>query len=322
MFQAVAIALASLALTAGEASAPDAPRPLKVSYLYNLSNTQGDVPSNFATISYDPKNDELYVVSRESRAIRIFNEAGMEIHKFGGDLTLGWVRGVVALENGELLALSSVEDGATALIRCDFRGQVIERVQLKNIPASLGGFGPDVLHAALGKVYLLDSKSMKVVVIDYDGNALASYDLHSLVFGKNGPDLSEFSDRNPDDDEIQGFSVDRKGNILFTIPTLFRAFVVTTDHKISSFGQKGSRPGKFNLAGPIAADERGYIYIADMLRCVVMVFDENHTFVTEFGGRGLSPGRLVLPSAMVVGNDKIFVSQARNRGVAVFRASW
>jgi hypothetical protein len=333
----VAIALAAIALAAGEPGQnPPAIRP---AYLFNVSNTQGDVPSSFASLAYDRKHDELYVVSPDSRLVRIYNDVGMEVYRFGGDIATGWIRSIAPLDTGDVMVLTRQEDGSVAFVRCDYRGRPIEPVHMTGIPASFGGFGPDTLYAANGKVYALDTRGMKVVVLRYDGRVFDTYDLKALVFAKTASEEAAEAEEpkkwdlnapgenkkkkpgelDPEENEISGFGVDRKGNLLFTIATMFRAFRVTPGKELQSWGQKGSRPGRFNIVGPIGGDEAGYLYVADVLRSVVIVFDEDFNFLTEFGGRGFAPGRLILPSSIALGNGKVFVSQARNRGVSAYR---
>src|SRR5262249_20525691 len=112
------------------------------------------------------------------------------------------------------------------------------------------------------------------------------------------------------DNDMRGFSVDHAGNMYFTIPTQFSAFVATPDGKVRSFGTRGSSPGKFSVVAGIAADDDGHIYITDILRAVVMVFDRDFRFLGEFGYRGNGAENLVGPSAVVVGNGRVYVSQA------------
>jgi len=53
----------------------------------------------------------------------------------------------------------------------------------------------------------------------------------------------------------------------------------------------------------------------------VLIFDSEFNFLTEFGLRGFRPGSLVVPDDVVVDdvNGFIYVAQAANRGVSVFR---
>jgi hypothetical protein len=58
--------------------------------------------------------------------------------------------------------------------------------------------------------------------------------------------------------------------------------------------------------------------VADLLKSVVMVFDKDFNFQMQFGYRGNERGNLNVPLQVVVMNDKLFVNQARSRGVSVF----
>jgi hypothetical protein len=61
------------------------------------------------------------------------------------------------------------------------------------------------------------------------------------------------------------------------------------------------------------------VFVLDRLRSVVIVFDPSLKFVVEFGYRGDGPTNLIAPYDLAVGNGKVFVSQARDRGVKVFQ---
>ena len=72
------------------------------------------------------------------------------------------------------------------------------------------------------------------------------------------------------------------------------------------------------LAG-IAIDSKGNLLVADKLRCVVMAFDKDFTFVSEFGYRGTRPQNLIVPDDVAIDQkDRVYVSQGRQRGVSVF----
>jgi outer membrane protein assembly factor BamB len=94
---------------------------------------------------------------------------------------------------------------------------------------------------------------------------------------------------------------------------------MTPDKKMRMFGTRGSSPGKFNIVSGITADDQGNIFVTDTLRCVVIAFDKDFNFKTEFGYRGLDPGNLIAPMELVVNNDRVYVSQSRSRGVSVYR---
>ena len=120
--------------------------------------------------------------------------------------------------------------------------------------------------------------------------------------------------------ELNGFTVDGQGNMFFTVPVLFSAFRLSPEGELREFGRSGSGPGKFGVVAGIAVDELGYIYVADRLRSVVLVFDPSFGFQTEFGYRGDRPSSLMVPDDLAIDRKgNVYVGQAANRGVSVFR---
>ena len=121
--------------------------------------------------------------------------------------------------------------------------------------------------------------------------------------------------------DLAAFSMDGRGNMLLTIPTLFKAFVVSPDGKVLEVGHPGSAPGAFGVVAGIVGDEDGNLIVADKGRGVVMVFDPNLEFVTEFGS-GAGHAGLVRPTDLALGRSgKLYVTQARDSGVAVLQLS-
>ena len=78
-------------------------------------------------------------------------------------------------------------------------------------------------------------------------------------------------------------------------------------------GCRGSGPGKFGVPKGVALDGKGGIYVVDILRRKVLVFDDQSlSFRYEFG-------RLVAPQEVAVGADgRVYVSQNARKGVAVY----
>jgi DNA-binding beta-propeller fold protein YncE len=164
-----------------------------------------------------------------------------------------------------------------------------------------------VLHD--GTIVLLSYGQLQVVVVDQSGVFRKRHDLAGLL---------EIDD--PETTLISGFSIDRPGNMLFTIPVLFKAFVIAPDGTVTEFGSPGSAPGDFGVVAGIVASDDGHILIADKLRGVVMAFDSNFGVVTEFGGG--DGWALARPTALALGNGgKLYVTQSRERGVAVLGLS-
>jgi hypothetical protein len=288
---------------------------INASYLYTFSDFTGKIPYTWPGLSSDQERGEIYVINQGT--VSIFNSVGMEIYRFGNDRDLGNITDVSVEKNGNILVLSSKWDARggnnISVLRCNYRGELKDTVELKGLPQEFSQLKPNRLVYRNGKIYLADFQTRKIVVTDSNGTFVDGYDVGALLIKEDKPDSKN---------EMVGFNVDRDGSMLFTVPTLFAAFRMSLDHKVESFGTPGNVDGKFNVVGGIASDDKGFIYVADILKSVIMVYDKNFNFQMQFGHRGTDRGSLVAPQQVEVMNDKIFVNQAKNQGVSVFRINY
>jgi hypothetical protein len=293
---------------------------LKVDYIYNLSSFQGVLPYSGARMFVDKGQDELYTIT--SDGIGIFNNFGMEVYNFGDDGSLGNVGGgAVDDKTGNILLLTShynynkdtkTSTYETGLTLCNYRGEPISSVPLKDVPPEFSTFAPGSLVCRGNKVYLADTGAMKVLVVDWNGKYIDGYNIGNIM----GLDEKKVRDSG-----LTGFNVDNDGNIYFTISVNFQAYKLTPDRKLTFFGQPGGSPGKFNIAAGIATDDDGNIYVVDTLKSAVQVFNKDFAFVTIFGGRGIGPGDLIAPNHITISKNMVYVSQSADRGVNVYRIS-
>jgi len=293
------IALSLLAAAAPAIAARRSADAVQSSFLYVIDDGAGRRSTGWAALTWEPNNSELFLVA--NGVVDIFNDNGLATYSFGDDAQVGSPVAVAALENGELMVLASREM-ATQLLRCNFRGEPLARVELHGLPKEFGEFSPNAIGVAAGKIYLADKNMMKVVIAGPDGAVSTTFDLPKLI--GLGP-------KDPAEAMMRGFNVDRDGNMLFTVASVFSAYVMSPEGKVRAFGQKGSTPGKFNIVSGIAADEEGRLFITDSLRAVVMVFDASFQFLGEFGYRGPDPENLVSPFNLAVGNGRVYVTQSR-----------
>lgn len=287
---------------------------VKSSFLYSLSNFNGKFPFNDVRVRTDRVRDEVYVIDRG--IVHIFNNAGMEEFWFGDDREFGTIYDLAVDEKGDIFLLvyesSQSGDRNCAIVRCNYRGEIKEKFSISGLPPEISAFSPDTLMYREGNCYLVNSGQGRAVVTDRKGVFQRDYDLYKAV---NIPEKERA------DKELFGFSLDRAGNMLFTIPVLFKAYVVSPEGKMeASFGRPGSAPGLFGVVSGIAADDLGNYLVVERLRSVVMVFDKELRFQHEFGYRGEGkPWNLVRPSELALGKTGIvYVNQLRGRGVSVF----
>ncbi len=286
-------------------------------YLYSLSNFTGTIRYDWVTPFYDRERNEIYVTNGGDRSIRIFNDSGMELYNFGDDETLNGMREAVVDEEGNILILTMRYEGGRPehrIIRCNYRGEPTSTVEMKGLPPEFSNFVPHRLVYRNGSLYLADLASMKIIVTEPDGQFKKGYDVAKLM-GLNEQQKS--------DSGMVGFYVALDGNIFFTVPVYFKAFKLSPDGQILEFGKKGSAPGRFNIVAGIASDDKGYIYVVDKLRSVVIIFDKEFKFQSEFGYRGFRPGNLLAPDQIEVdGKGRVYVTQMGRRGVSVFQVKY
>lgn len=307
----IALALAALLLAAVLPSQASA--EVKATFLYSLANFHGKLPYNDVRVRVDKERDEVYVVERG--IVRVFNNSGMEFFWFGDNPELESIYDLAIDEKGDLFLLSYnltvPGDPKFFLVRCDFRGDAREKMQLSGLPPELSRFFPNYMSYRKGMFYFLSSSQMRVVVTDRNGVFQKGYDLSEIV---------EIDEKDKANTEIFGFSLDSDGNMLFTVPVLFKAFVVNHEGKVAaSFGKAGSAPGTFGIVSGIARDDQGNYFVVERLRSAVMVFDKEFRFLKEFGYYGAKPWNLVRPNEVEVGNaGKVYITQVQSRGVSVF----
>ncbi len=294
---------------------PAGAEDVNVSYLYNLSDFTGVVPSSWPTLFTDAQHKEVYVIYQG--IVRVFNDNGMEVYRFGDDETLGSVFDAAVDKEGNILLLTYRWKAGKALysiMLCNYRGEPVSQLAIKGVPEDFSAdFYPNAIMYRQGHLYLADKSAMKVVQADEKGLFEKSFDLLKIL------DRQE-KDRHEID--ISGFDVDNDGDLLFTVPVLFKAFKLSPEGKLSAFGQRGSIPGKFNIVSGITTDDRGNYYVADSLKSVVMVFDRNFQFIKQFGYRGNDRGNLMVPLDIAFQNGKLYVTQSGERGVSVFSVAY
>jgi hypothetical protein len=232
----------------------------------------------------------------------------MELFTFGDGLDLGQLLDVAVEKDGNILLLSS-KDAQTRLTRCNYRGEPIGPIEIKNLPAGLV-FAPNRLVLRNGLFYFASFRTTSVIVTDDSGEFRKAIDFIPLL---------DATDRQKEGAEMFGFTVDPAGDMFFTIPVLFRVYKYSSGGEMTSFGRGGAAPGRFGIVAGVAVDGRGNILVADKLKSAVIVFDKAFNFLAEFGYRGSRPENLIIPDQIATGpGDKVYVSHGLRRGVSVF----
>lgn len=278
--------------------------------LYTLSNFSGHIPYNIVRLAVDQGSGEVFVLDLGGDDIRIFNRNGMEIYRTEPYGYLGHPVDL-AVKDGGTIDLLVKDNGHYTIHRCNYRGEPVSEMLLTGIPEDFSDMMPDRILWNDGLMYLADFEQLKVTVFNDSGRYVRGYQIHDIL------DLEE---KQANESSMFGFTVDREGNLLFTIPTLFSVYRVSPGGEVNRFGEAGSSPGKFSIVSGIAVGYEGYIYMTDRNRSVVMIYSPELKFLYEFGHRGFGPGNLIVPGDLVLDrNGRLYVTQMRKRGIQVYR---
>jgi DNA-binding beta-propeller fold protein YncE len=308
--QNLMVTLAALFMTAPAGLGYCGEGTISASYLYTLSNFTGNFSVTWGQLAVDEAVNDVYVLS--GRSIKVFNDNGMEIYSINEGHEIGDVASMAVDDEGNIYALVT-SDKRYEIVRCNYRGEPLSKIELKNVPAEFAGFIPNTILFRNNSFYLVNNDYMKAIVMDRTGLFKDGYDLAGII---------GYTERNRADTGMNGFYVDRQGNMIFTIGATARAYVVSADRKsVRMFGKSGSLPGAFGVPGGVVTDASDkYILVTDILRCRILIFDKNLNFQTEFGYRSLSRDGLIGPLGLAVDSrNRLYVSQLRNRGVSVFQ---
>jgi hypothetical protein len=310
---ALLFGLAMAAAVAGQPRAAHA-LPAGVSYLYRLSSFAGAVPYSDVRLHVDRAHGEILALA--GNTVRIFNRAGMEIYKFDSDPTAGQLVDVAAADDGDLDMLVYPQAPAAgaptwSLFRADYRGVLQNRVAITGLPPETAEMRPDTLFIRERRLLLVDRAAFRAVAVDPGGAVQTTWDLLAL---------SGLPEKERGRNDMGGMNLDPQGALIFTVPTLARAFLLPFDGKPRVFGRSGSAPGSFGIPAGIAADGQGRVFVADKGRGVVMIFDRNLELTAEFGTDDGVAG-LQRPTDLLYDDGKLYVTQSRDRGVSVFRVA-
>jgi hypothetical protein len=285
---------------------PAADAQVQASYLHSLSSFTGPIRDDGVRMNVDGERNETYVIYQN--LVRVFSPSGIEIFRFGDDLDLGHILHAAVDPNGNILLLS-YKDGRSVVTMCDYRGVPRGPFGIAGLPDGVE-FGANRVVRQGDTYYFAALPAGRVIVTNAEGRFERLIDFSAVM---------DAEEAGAGGSEVTGFTADEEGNLFFGIASRFRIYRIAADGTASSFGSSGSARGRFGVIAGLATDSQGNLLVADKVKCVVMIFDRSFTLLTEFGYRGPRPENLIVPDDLVVDSrDRVYVAQARRRGVSVF----
>lgn len=161
-----------------------------------------------------------------------------------------------------------------------------------------------------------DPTRMRIYVADVGAHQVLGFDARGervVCFGRRGSQAGEFN-------YPTWLAVDAAGDLYVTDALNFRVQILDAQGQVlGGFGRQGDGSGLLARPKGIAVDADGHIYLVDALFDAVQLFDRSGQYLMVFGSRGHSPGHFWLPAGVALDGDRIYVADAYNQRVQVFR---
>jgi hypothetical protein len=111
------------------------------------------------------------------------------------------------------------------------------------------------------------------------------------------------------------------GRLLLPVPGDRQVIVLSAEGQLeTAFGTPGGTRGRLAFPIGVAFCPDGGIAVLDKMRHVILLYDEQHRFVSEFGDFGMGPADLYYPAALASTEDgRIYVVQGFEGRIHVFR---
>jgi DNA-binding beta-propeller fold protein YncE len=243
------------------------------------------------------KDGRLAVADPGARAVHLYDLAGRSYERieWAGERLLLSPVGVAFAGDTLYVADSALGE----ILGFDAKGELTRRIEGLERPTGLAW------DDAAGRLYVTDTLSHNVVVLDKDGERL-------IDFGGRGVGDGQFN--YPSHLALAG------GRLYVNDTMNFRLQVFDRDGNfISSFGRHGDGSGDFAQPKGVGLDSDGHIYVADALFNRVQIFDGQGRLLLAFGGDGAAPGEFWLPGGLYIAQDRIYVADSYNRRVQIFQ---
>jgi DNA-binding beta-propeller fold protein YncE len=138
-----------------------------------------------------------------------------------------------------------------------------------------------------GRIYVTDTLRREVVVFQADGEYVKTFGDNRSLY--------------PVDVAVVGDEL----YVLDGAANCIKIYDLSTGKAKRSFCSKGMAPGKLDRPTNMIVDDKGMIYVTDMMNFRVQKLDSSGRCLGEFGQSGLGPGAFARPKGIAVDRDGI-----------------
>ena len=245
------------------------------------------------------QSDRLYITDIAAMQVAVYDFKQKQIVKLRPEKVIRVPAATVADSDGSFYVADA---SASNIIVYDAQGQTKRSFSLEDVkPVALA------MNQALGRLYVIDRNSHKVLVLNRSGEVL-------FQFGSRGSEKGMFN-------MPLGIATDKSGKVYVLDSGNFRVQIFNADGKfIHAFGEPGDRPGFFSNPKGIAVDSEEHIYVTDAAFSNFQIFDQKGKILLFVGRVGSAPGELYLPAGIAIDeNDRIYIADQLNSRVTVFQ---
>ena len=161
-----------------------------------------------------------------------------------------------------------------------------------------------VVTDSTGRIFVSDSQSDRVAVLDQDGKMFPDLD----------PDIP-FK-------QPTGLALDEEHKRLYVVDTHnhhILVFDLETLEQVQTIGRRGTDEGAFNFPSNVTVDSNGRLYVVDTMNGRIQSFDKEGRFILAFGELGDIPGMFGRPRGIAVDSeDHVYVVDAAFNNVQIF----
>ena len=294
---------------------PEPPAPARIQFVRALTPaTHGGKPSTWSKIwnaitggdVKTPQIEQPYGIALDA-AGRVFvaDTFARTIHVFD---TRNTRYSAIHVDGDSLIGLAVyvdslfVTDSARGTVTC----LTTKGKRVWSLGAKAGFVRPTGLAISGGRLYVVDTAAAQVVQVDTQGHVIGR-------FGSRGGGPGQFN-------FPTNIAAAPDGRLFVADSMNFRVQSFAPDGSfLATFGQLGDAAGDFNRPKGIALDSDGHVYVVEGLQDTVQIFDEAGRFLLNFGESGAGAGQFWLPTGIAIRGDVIYVADAANRRVQVFR---
>ncbi|HWR72167.1 MAG TPA: 6-bladed beta-propeller, partial [Nitrospirota bacterium] len=245
------------------------------------------------------RNSKLVVTDLRKRGVLIFDLAAKRMNFMGGEGNLQTPASAVMDAAGNVYVADAGKD---RILIYDPNGDYRTAFVIKDSkPVALA------INDRTGRLYVVDRKSHRVVVLSLEGKELFS-------FGRQGKEDGEFN-------IPLGVALDGNNRIYVLDSGNFRVQQFDENGKfLLKFGSAGDRHGFFSNPKGIALDSDGHLYVTDAAFNNFQIFNQQGDVLLSVGRMGSAPGYLYLPGGIAIDeNDRIYVADQFNARIQVFQ---